>query len=410
MRRRQPRRLETLELPKEKIHGLGLHVQGNVRDVDDRVCLRLRNAQIFVILSHVPETPTALARAPVLVAHGLVIDVRSSVVGAEPLVVEVEVFRSVAEVGRDAPDIAKFVVRREGGVIEEVTHDLILDAVRDFRGKSLVREDGPRNALVLSRCIFAKNLAGLALLIPVVLHLQIAVVLDGAVQQLARHDEQEVELVRHSIAEDSERLPVVSMSGEVHDVWLGDVRQIHRDVLSLYRTKQPLGAVEGLVDLLHGVWHLSPFFNPPLLDAPVMAVVGREARLVPPGRDRQDWLAGRGVMIERDCRRETGTDRDMVFVDEVSVDVLDNRLLEVDECGPVELVLEVPVRADDADSRRRPAPRRWRARRGFVPDVKRFAWGSASGGLAARIGRANGHPPERGRVRERRLRRLGFSG
>ncbi|EJK73468.1 hypothetical protein THAOC_04905 [Thalassiosira oceanica] len=88
----------------------------------------------------------------------------------------------------------------------------------------------------------------------------------------------------------------------------------------------------------------------------------------------------------------------MIFVDEVTVDVPDVRLLEVDECGPAQLVLEVPVRADDADGPLGPASRRWRARRGFMPDVKRFAWGSASGGLAARIGRANGHPPERGRV------------
>lgn len=87
----------------------------------------------------------------------------------------------------------------------------------------------------------------------------------------------------------------------------------------------------------------------------------------------------------------------MVFVEEMSVDVPDVRISEVDKHGHAQLFLELPVYADvdDADSPRRVAPRRRRARRVFMLDVERFARGSALGGLAARMRRTHEHPPKR---------------
>ena len=79
------------------------------------------------------------------------------------------------------------------------------------------------------------------------LDLPVVVVEHGAVQQLARRDQQ-VELVHRSIVHDLERSPVASTSGEVVNVWLGDVRQVGRGVSRLYRTEQRLGLFDGVED------------------------------------------------------------------------------------------------------------------------------------------------------------------
>ena len=86
--------LEAIELRQEKPDCLALSALGNVGKVTDRVRSRRREAPFLVIPPDVPETPAALARAPVLAAHELVVDLRSRVVGAESLVVEVKLTSS----------------------------------------------------------------------------------------------------------------------------------------------------------------------------------------------------------------------------------------------------------------------------------------------------------------------------